>query len=304
MRLDRLAQRPVRAAARSSRSLLENELERAIDSAFAGSLPEAVGRSLADHHVLERVATEYLATAGADEDGADRVQQLTDRLLASEDVDRLAATLAEKVTQSPAFHQALKDVLASPEIRAALYEQSAGFGAEVAQGLRSRGFELDDKLEATAHNLFGRRPAEAPTRAFGGFASRGVALVVDAALAQLGFLVGLASIALVASLSGVGHPGWEAGVASFIGWLVVAACYFAGFWSSTGQTPGMRLLGLRVAGTDGGPISLPRALLRLLGLFLAIALLFLGFVPALFDGRRRALQDFMAGTVVVTDRAA
>ena len=39
--------------------------------------------------------------------------------------------------------------------------------------------------------------------------------------------------------------------------------------------------------------------MRLIGLGLAIIPLFLGFVPVLFDERRRALQDFLAGTVVV-----
>ena len=44
-----------------------------------------------------------------------------------------------------------------------------------------------------------------------------------------------------------------------------------------------------------------RALLRTLGLALAIIPCFLGFVPALFDRRRRALPDYLAGTVVVYD---
>jgi hypothetical protein len=37
---------------------------------------------------------------------------------------------------------------------------------------------------------------------------------------------------------------------------------------------------------------------RLVGLFLAILPLFAGFVPVFFDGRRRALQDFIARTLV------
>jgi uncharacterized RDD family membrane protein YckC len=40
---------------------------------------------------------------------------------------------------------------------------------------------------------------------------------------------------------------------------------------------------------------------RLLGLIVAILLLFTGFLPVLIDDRRRALQDFLAGTVVVYD---
>jgi uncharacterized RDD family membrane protein YckC len=44
-----------------------------------------------------------------------------------------------------------------------------------------------------------------------------------------------------------------------------------------------------------------QALLRTIGLSLAIIPCFLGFVPALFDSRRRALPDYLAGTVVVYD---
>ena len=42
-----------------------------------------------------------------------------------------------------------------------------------------------------------------------------------------------------------------------------------------------------------------RSLLRLAGLILAIIPFFAGFLPALFDRRRRALPDFVAGTTVV-----
>lgn len=59
-----------------------------------------------------------------------------------------------------------------------------------------------------------------------------------------------------------------------------------------GQTPGMRLLGLRLVTMQGGPLPLPRALLRfvLLGLLL----------PAVItDPDGRGLHDKAAGTVVL-----
>ena len=80
--------------------------------------------------------------------------------------------------------------------------------------------------------------------------------------------------------------------------------YFVLFWSVTGQTPGLRAMRLRVATDDGSPPSLGRALVRLVGLILAIVPLFAGFLPVLFDRRRRGLQDYLAGTVVLyADRA-
>jgi len=47
--------------------------------------------------------------------------------------------------------------------------------------------------------------------------------------------------------------------------------------------------------------SVGRAIVRTVGLALAIIPLFAGFIPALFDGRRRALPDYLAGTVVLYD---
>jgi uncharacterized RDD family membrane protein YckC len=81
--------------------------------------------------------------------------------------------------------------------------------------------------------------------------------------------------------------------------LLFEAAYFAGFWSTAGQTPGMRLMHLRVVDSSGSVPGLGRSFVRLLGLGLAILLLFTGFLPVLVDDRRRALQDFLAGTAVL-----
>ena len=58
---------------------------------------------------------------------------------------------------------------------------------------------------------------------------------------------------------------------------------------------------LRVRRANGSGISVPRALVRVAGLAIAIIPFFAGFIPVLFDGRRRGLPDYVAGTVVVYD---
>ena len=80
--------------------------------------------------------------------------------------------------------------------------------------------------------------------------------------------------------------------------LVWMAGYFVVFWSTTGQTPGNRLMQIRVQNGRGGAVRVRHAVLRVLVLPVAIIPLGAGLVPILIDARRRALQDMVAGTVV------
>jgi uncharacterized RDD family membrane protein YckC len=111
-----------------------------------------------------------------------------------------------------------------------------------------------------------------------------------------------AMLTLIASLVGSLHPAWLVGALLAVGWTLLATGYFATCWSLAGQTVGMRLLHLRVRHAGAVP-SLPRSLLRVVGLWLSIAICFLGFVPVLFDGRRRGLADWLAATTVEFDDA-
>jgi uncharacterized RDD family membrane protein YckC len=76
--------------------------------------------------------------------------------------------------------------------------------------------------------------------------------------------------------------------------------YFVVCWSTNGQTPGSRVMRIRVVDATGAQAVGPwRALLRVVGLVLATIPLCAGFVIMLWDARRRCLQDRMARTVVV-----
>ena len=138
---------------------------------------------------------------------------------------------------------------------------------------------------------------------YGGIASRALALAIDMAIANVAvFLLG-AMIALIGSLAGGWHIGTAERVLAACGWAFVIGTYFVVCWSTTGQTPGMRAMGLRVIDLQGGHPGTLRSLIRLVGLILAIIPLGAGFLPVLVDDQRRALQDFLAGTVVVYDVA-
>jgi uncharacterized RDD family membrane protein YckC len=313
-RLSRMAMRPARAAARSGRTALTGEAERAIDGVLAGPLPEAVARSLVEHRVVERVLAEWLEAATTEQHAPnperERLERALVEALESPAVEqrladavgsRLTETLAERVVHSAAFTRALSEVLESSEVRTALTQQTAGFGSDVAVSLRRRARSVDDGVEARIRRAVGQEPRTREGSSYGGLAGRGIALVVDAFLAHAAFLVAAGSVALVVSLAGAFHSTWLTGALAAAGWAVVVVAYFVLFWSTTGQTPGMRLMGLRVLTGSGTAPSVWRSLLRFVGLILAIIPMFAGFVPVPFDGRRRALQDYLAGTAVVAE---
>lgn len=135
---------------------------------------------------------------------------------------------------------------------------------------------------------------------YAGVATRAIALAIDVGIAQVIVFAGGAVLALIASLVG-GDLKLQTleRVLAACAWAAVVGAYFVLFWSTAGQTPGMRVMGVRLTTYDGRYPGVARSVLRLIGLGLAIIPLFLGFVPALLDARRRALQDFMAGTVVL-----
>ena len=285
---------PARAAARAWRGPIEEavdevlsapEIARLVDRAFAGPLPEELARSLARHRVLERIVNELvdsgelrrLVSAALE---SPRTLELTDEVLASDETQR-----------------ALRRVAASPELREAIAVQTTGLAEEVIGGLRASAARLDERAERAV-----RRPPRAGPTIYAGLATRALALAVDVGVTIVLFMSAVGIAALVASLVGGLRPAWLVGALLASGWTIVAGTYFVLFWSAAGQTPGMRLLRVRVRGAPGGPPSIGRALLRLVGLLLAIVPLFAGFIPILFTARRRGLPDYMAGTVVVYDR--
>jgi uncharacterized RDD family membrane protein YckC len=136
---------------------------------------------------------------------------------------------------------------------------------------------------------------------YAGIATRALALAVDVAIAHVIVFAGGAVLALVGSLVGDLQLDTFGRVLAAVAWTAVVATYFIVFWTTAGRTPGMRLMGLRILDPQGGHPGVVRATVRLVGLVLAIIPLFAGFLPVLIDDRRRALQDFLASTVVVYD---
>jgi uncharacterized RDD family membrane protein YckC len=139
------------------------------------------------------------------------------------------------------------------------------------------------------------------TRPYAGIVSRTVALAIDAGALTVGFAVTSAVFGLILSLFTaveISSPGSVLGAAAT--WSLVVAVYFIGFWAVAGQTPGMRLMALRVESAEGGERPRPgQSVRRFIGMVLAAIPFGAGFLTILVDDRRRGLHDMIGGTVVV-----
>lgn len=293
------------------------EVERTIDTAMAGPLTEAVARSAAEHRVAERLAAEIVATPEFEEAVAaaldhEATRRLVDRALASPGLERLvadaiesrlAAEVTDRLLQSPEFEQLVGHVASSPEVRVALARQTSSLAEEMVAGVRSRAAAADGSAEHRVRSWL-RRPQRvaADYRSglppYAGVATRAAALALDVLLALVVAVTLGATLALIASLVGELRPAWLVGALTALWWLLVSGSYFVLFWSTAGQTPAMRLMHVQVLDRRGEPPGLLRSIVRFFGLLLAIVPLFAGFLPVLFDERRRGLPDYLAGTVV------
>ncbi len=147
---------------------------------------------------------------------------------------------------------------------------------------------------------------------YAGAASRVVAMLIDLSLLMVAvslattFINALLSLFNVDALLGrfIAGDGLPAAVGAAVTGLT-GTLFIVGYgiigWSLNGQTLGGLLVGVRVVRGDGRRLSFGRAILRMIGSYVAGVALFIGFLWALFDRRRQGWQDKLAGSVVVYD---
>lgn len=149
-------------------------------------------------------------------------------------------------------------------------------------------------------------PGPGPGVEFAPHGGRLVAYIID------GFIAGIIVTILLIVLTPLLVAGTNSGSSSVVTGavfiyvfivLLVSIGYFPFFWARSGQTPGMRIFGLRVVrDADGSRIGWGTALVRLLGLWISFAIFYIGIIWILVDNRRRGWHDLMAGTVVIHQR--
>ena len=151
-----------------------------------------------------------------------------------------------------------------------------------------------------------------------GFVTRSIAFVIDLMVVMIAQLLFLLIVQLILNFFGLDRlateifsPGETASrstIAPLLRWLLTVAgsallfaIYVISLWLLVDKTLGQALLGLRVVRTDGRSLTLFPAIKRLLGYYVSLLALFLGFLWILVDDRRQGWHDKLADTVVIYD---
>jgi uncharacterized RDD family membrane protein YckC len=141
-------------------------------------------------------------------------------------------------------------------------------------------------------------PGPAPGVEFADLGARLVGYIIDNLIIAAGAVI----LSLIGAVLFFGVP-----ILAVIFWLaaiIFGVAYFPYFWSrqgsGNGQTPGMRIMGIRVVrDIDGGPVTGGMAILRFIGYIVSQIVFYIGFIWVFVDKRRRGWFDLIAGTVVI-----
>ena len=88
------------------------------------------------------------------------------------------------------------------------------------------------------------------------------------------------------------------GAASIIG-ILISLGYFTYFFGN-GQTPGMKVMKIKLCGTDGTyPIGYGKGFIRWIGMLISALVIYIGFLWILIDKDKQGWHDKIAGTYVV-----
>jgi uncharacterized RDD family membrane protein YckC len=179
---------------------------------------------------------------------------------------------------------------------------------------------MSQAIIETEETLVIETPERVPLAfALASIGNRFLAAAIDHSIQYFAIVVVMWIFLTAAGIGGSGQPGiFESLFSEAPKWLIavmilVLFLLFAGYfiffeWLWNGQTPGKRLLKLRVIRDDGRPITLWEAIARnLLRVFDAVPGFFLpiysvGLIVIFFSRRDQRVGDIFAGTVVIRER--
>src|SRR4051794_10641557 len=277
------AQRVVRATGvdEAAEALAEEAIVRAIESEAAErAIARVLQGPVVEDAVQQAMASPAVERALTEAINSEMIDRVWERLLASDEAQKLVERIAE-----------------APEVRAAIASQGYGLLDDLGRETAKTTHRLDRVVERFARGLL-RRPKRETETDRAGAVSRGLALVLDAAILNAGFFAVSSIVALLGSLlfNESSAPAIAIGATA---WFFAGAAYLVFFWSLAGQTPGMRFLRLRLDSPGGRRIGLRPAARRFVGLVLSFLTFGIGFLGVLFSDRRRGWADRLAGTDLV-----
>jgi uncharacterized RDD family membrane protein YckC len=138
-------------------------------------------------------------------------------------------------------------------------------------------------------------PGPGPGMEFGTPGARLGGYIVDTLITLAAIFVLFIVFALLGSIVPI-----IGAIGIFLSFVIVEFGYFPYFWAKSGQTPGMKMMNIKVVrDVDGGPITMGSAILRLLGYWVSSLVFYIGFIWIFIDKRQRGWFDLIAGTVVI-----
>jgi uncharacterized RDD family membrane protein YckC len=140
-----------------------------------------------------------------------------------------------------------------------------------------------------------------------GIGSRFMAALVDTlliAVLQAALFLALALVGSLTLIENLEWFGWLVAAAVLLSFVLLWGYYLLFEWRWNGQTPGKRLVGLRVMRVDGRPVTFVEVLIRNLVRLIDFLPVFygLGVVVMAFQRQWRRLGDLAAGTLVVFEQ--
>ena len=119
-----------------------------------------------------------------------------------------------------------------------------------------------------------------------GLGTRLIALFIDAiVLALISWVIGLVL--------------GRAEIGGILGFLIGVTYQWYFLTQQNGQTPGKKIMGVRVIKVNGQPLQGMDAVIRYIGYYINSFFLMIGWIWAIFDENRQGWHDKLSGTYVI-----
>jgi uncharacterized RDD family membrane protein YckC len=141
---------------------------------------------------------------------------------------------------------------------------------------------------------------------YGGFFKRALGFLIDLFLIMISnmMLIGLGLLAACKAMNDLNLSSPSEDLVFLLTGLFILSSLglflsYLIYFNSMGQTPGKKLLGLKVISRSGESVRPVQAVARALGLLLTLFFFFPGFLFILFNKQKLSFHDLLASTYVI-----